>query len=157
PADTPSHLHPPAFAHKNRPAVLGGKFGLPQVWRSLAILRLGPAVVYLAGMSAETYAGVELGGTKCIAILASGPERILARETVPTTTPGETLGRLGDILSDWRSQGFAALGIGSFGPLDLGRGTIASTPKPGWRNADVKRRLEDAAGVSAAFDTDVNG
>jgi fructokinase len=109
------------------------------------------------GMSAETYAGVELGGTKCVAILASGPERILARETVPTTTPDETLGRLGDILSAWRSQGFAALGIGSFGPLDLGRGTIASTPKPGWRDAEVKRRLEDAAGVSAAFDTDVNG
>jgi fructokinase len=108
-------------------------------------------------MSAETYAGVELGGTKCIAILARGPERILARETVPTTTPDETLSRLGDILSSWRSQDLRALGIGSFGPLDLSRGTIASTPKPGWRDAEVKRRLEDAARVCAAFDTDVNG
>jgi fructokinase len=108
-------------------------------------------------MSAEVYAGVELGGTKCVAILASGPERILARETVPTTTPDETLGRLGEILSGWKREGFAALGIGSFGPLDLDSGTIASTPKPGWRGAEVKRRLEEAAGVPAAFDTDVNG
>lgn len=104
-----------------------------------------------------TYSGVELGGTKCIAILASGPDRVLARETVQTTTPDETLGRLGDILSRWRSQDFAALGIGSFGPLDLDRGIIAATPKPGWRGAEVKSKLQAAAGVPAAFDTDVNG
>jgi fructokinase len=108
-------------------------------------------------MDAETYAGVELGGTKCIAILASGPERILAREMVATSTPDETLGKISEILSGWRSQGFTALGIGSFGPLDLEKGTIAATPKPGWRGAKVKQRLEDAAGVAAAFDTDVNG
>jgi fructokinase len=108
-------------------------------------------------MSAELYAGVELGGTKCVAILASGPEQILARETVPTTTPDETLGRLGEILAGWKAHGFAGLGIGSFGPLDLDAGTIASTPKPGWRGAEVKRRLEEAAGTLAAFDTDVNG
>ena len=108
-------------------------------------------------MSAGIFAGVELGGTKCIAILASGPDRILARETVPTTTPDETLGRLGEILSGWRPEGFTAFGIGSFGPLDLTAGTVASTPKPGWRGAEMKRRLERAAGVPAAFDTDVNG
>jgi fructokinase len=108
-------------------------------------------------MSAELYAGVELGGTKCVAILAAGPQRILARETVPTTTPDATLGRLGEILSSWKTQAPAALGIGSFGPLDLEVGTVATTPKAGWRGAEVKRRLEEAAGVPAAFDTDVNG
>jgi fructokinase len=108
-------------------------------------------------MKAEIYAGVELGGTKCVAILASGPERIVARETVPTTSPDETLGRLGEILSGWKSEGFSALGIGSFGPLDLAAGTIASTPKPGWRGAKVKQRLQAAAGAATAFDTDVNG
>lgn len=107
-------------------------------------------------MSAETYAGVELGGTKCIAILASGPQGIVARETVPTTTPDETLGHLCDILSRWKARGYSALGIGSFGPLDLDAGTVATTPKPGWRGAEVKRTLERAAGVPAAFDTDVN-
>ncbi len=110
-----------------------------------------------------TYAGVELGGTKCVAILASGPDAIIARETVPTTSPKETLGRLEQILSGWRpGQGFTALGIGSFGPIDLDQGSqsfgqITSTPKPGWRGADVLGRLQRAAGTPAAFDTDVNG
>jgi fructokinase len=108
-------------------------------------------------MNAETYAGVELGGTKCVAILASGPERILARETVPTTSPDATLGRLSEILEGWKREEFRALGIASFGPLDLEAGTIASTPKPGWRGAEVRQWLERAAGVPTVFDTDVNG
>ena len=109
------------------------------------------------------YAGVELGGTKCVAILAGGPDEILAREIVPTTTPDETLGKLGEILSRWRSTHVPqALGIASFGPLELDPrspdyGRIAATPKPGWEGAPVKERLERAAGVPAAFDTDVNG
>jgi fructokinase len=113
-------------------------------------------------VTATIYAGIELGGTKCIAILARSPGEILARETVPTTAPDETLGRIEPILSGWRSdQGFAALGIGSFGPLDLDPrspdyGKITSTPKPGWRGADVLGRLRKAAGTRAAFDTDVN-
>jgi fructokinase len=66
-------------------------------------------------------------------------------------------------LSDWRwGQGFTALGIGSFGPIDLDPGSqsfgqITSTPKPGWRSADVLGRLRRAAAAPAAFNTDVNG
>lgn len=109
------------------------------------------------------YAGVELGGTKCVAILAGRPDEIAARETVPTTTPDETLGKLEQILSRWRADvGFEALGIASFGPLELDHasanyGKIAATPKPGWQGAPVKERLERSAGVPAVFDTDVNG
>jgi fructokinase len=110
-----------------------------------------------------SYAGVELGGTKCVAILARGPGEVLAREMVPTTTPDETLGQLADILRRWRSgQGYEALGIASFGPVDLGQrsptfGHITSTPKPGWSGTDVLGQLQRAAEVPAAFDTDVNG
>lgn len=115
-------------------------------------------------MSDDLFAGVELGGTKCIALLASGPGEILASEQVPTTTPQETLGRLAQILEDWRTEHrFVALGIGSFGPLDLDAssptyGQITSTPKPGWARAPVLELLrEAAAGVPTAIDTDVNG
>lgn len=109
------------------------------------------------------YAGVELGGTKCVAILARGPGDVLARETVPTTTPDETLTRLGAILERWRAeQPYAALGIASFGPVDLDtrsstHGHITSTPKPGWSGTDVLGPLRSAVAVPAAFDTDVNG
>ncbi|MEA3035742.1 MAG: fructokinase [Sphingomonadales bacterium] len=111
--------------------------------------------------SPELFAGVELGGTKCVCLLASGPADIRARETVPTTTPAETLGALRARLEQW-APGFAALGIASFGPLDLdpaspGWGRIAATPKPGWRGIDVAGTLGAALGVPVAFDTDVNG
>ena len=113
--------------------------------------------------SSAIYAGVELGGTKCVVLLARGPDEILARETLPTTLPDETLGSIEQILAAWRSEhGFAALGIASFGPIDLDRaspryGEITSTPKPGWRGTQVRARLERAADVPTAFDTDVNG
>ena len=110
----------------------------------------------------DTFAGVELGGTKCIAIVARGPDDVIARETVPTTTPEETLGAIEATLLRWRREiGFTALGIGSFGPLELDRtsahyGRITNTPKPGWSGVGVLRPLERAAGVPTAFDTDVN-
>ena len=108
--------------------------------------------------SNDIFAGVELGGTKCVAILAHGQDEVLARETLPTTTPEETLGRIEQILAHWQSEhGFAALGIGSFGPLDLGSGIITTTPKPGWRGTQVRDCLARAAAVPTAFDTDVNG
>jgi fructokinase len=109
------------------------------------------------------FAGVELGGTKCVAILASGPAEIVARETVPTTNPDETLGSLSAILADWKPQSnYAGLGVASFGPVDLdpaspSYGSITNTPKPGWRGTDVLGRLQAIADVPAAFDTDVNG
>src|SRR3954454_5002248 len=103
--------------------------------------------------SNDIFAGVELGGTKCVAILARGPDDVLARETVPTTSPEETLGRIEEILTNWRSEhGFAALGIASFGPINLdedsaGHGEITSTPKPGWRGTQVRDRLARAPAV----------
>jgi fructokinase len=110
----------------------------------------------------EIYAGVALGGTKCVAILARGPEEIVEREALPTTSPEETLGRIEQLLLRWSSAAaFEALGIGSFGPLNLdpqsrAYGRIANTPKPGWSGVDVLGRLQRAVAVPTAFDTDVN-
>lgn len=113
--------------------------------------------------SPPLFAGVELGGTKCVASLARGPEAIVAQEIVPTTTPEETLGAIEHLLDRWKSQhSYSALGIASFGPIEIDAsspsyGSITTTPKPGWRDTDVLRRLARAAKVPAAFDTDVNG
>jgi fructokinase len=110
-----------------------------------------------------TYAGVELGGTKCVAMLARGRDDILERASVPTTSPEATLAAIEQLLEQWKAgPGFDALGIASFGPVDLDRGSasyghIVHTSKPGWSDSDVAGRLERAAGVPTAFDTDVNG
>ena len=109
------------------------------------------------------YAGVELGGTKCVAILARGPEDVLARTSIPTTSPEDTLGQIEAILLDWKAgNAFDALGIASFGPIDLDLnsptfGHMLATTKPGWAGADVAPRLQRTVGVPTALDTDVNG
>lgn len=115
-------------------------------------------------MSGPHLAGVELGGTKCICTLASAEGEIVAQEIVPTgAEPDETLARLAGIVADWKTKpGFASLGIASFGPVDLDPGSpswgfITTTPKPGWAQVDVARRLGRDLDVPIAFDTDVNG
>jgi fructokinase len=110
-----------------------------------------------------TYAGVELGGTKCVLMLALGPDQIIERTTVPTTSPEATLEAIERLLQQWKTDhGFEALGIASFGPVELDRsspsyGHIVHTSKRGWSDVDVAGRLERCAAVPTAFDTDVNG
>lgn len=109
---------------------------------------------------APLIAGVELGGTKCICIVARGPEDIVAERRIPTTTPEQTLAAIEEALAD--APRFAALGIASFGPVSLDRGAadygcITATPKPGWRQTDVVCRLRDRFGVPIGFHTDVTG
>lgn len=109
-------------------------------------------------------AGVELGGTKCVCVLGTGPEDIRAEERLPTTDPESTLSRIEGVLAQWRDQhgDFAALGIASFGPLDLAarsptHGFIKATTKPGWSNTDVAGRLARRFAVPVGVNTDVNG
>jgi fructokinase len=109
---------------------------------------------------APLIAGVELGGTKCVCILARGPDAIEEQVRIPTTRPDETLAAIEAVLDRW--SGFAALGIASFGPVSIDRsaadyGHITATPKPGWSGTDVARRLERRFGVPTGFHTDVTG
>jgi fructokinase len=109
--------------------------------------------------------GVELGGTKCVCLIGTGPDDIREQIAIPTGgDANETLQQIEAILCNWNSLHgpIAALGIASFGPLDLDRasahyGSITSTAKPGWRYTDVARRLARLFPVPVGFDTDVNG
>ncbi|WP_070156767.1 ROK family protein [Sphingobium phenoxybenzoativorans] len=101
-------------------------------------------------------AGVELGGTKIICILGTGPEDVRERVELPTGAPDATLAAIADVLARWD---YAALGIGTFGPVDLDPasptyGFITNTPKPGWQGTPL---LGLASGRPVAIDTDVNG
>jgi len=110
-------------------------------------------------------AGVELGGTKCVCLMGTGPGDIREQTTLATgTDPQATLERIDRILKGWQDvHGPAqALGIASFGPLNLTRGSpgygcITSTVKPGWSQTDVLGRLAGGRVARVGFDTDVNG
>ncbi len=101
-------------------------------------------------------AGVELGGTKSIAVVGCGRE-VLATYRVPTTTPQETLGALSQQLAIWhRDYAPQAIGIASFGPISVERGIMLPTPKPHWAGADIVGAL--SVGFDAvSFHTDVTG
>lgn len=109
---------------------------------------------------APMVAGIELGGTKCNLILARGPDAIFEEKRIETTRPAETLAAIEATLDGWR--GFAAIGIASFGPVSIDRtagdyGAITSTPKPGWAQTDVARRIAARYAVPTGFHTDVVG
>lgn len=114
-------------------------------------------------MDDRLVAGIELGGTKCIVVLARGRD-IVESARFPTTDPKATLAALGDSLAGWQqSHGpVTAIGIGSFGPVGLDRhrddyGFITSTPKPGWKNTDLVGYFARRFEVPIGFDTDVAG
>lgn len=103
--------------------------------------------------------GIEAGGTKFVLAVGPSPDRITARHTIPTRDPATTLAEAAEWLAG--QGGITALGIGSFGPVELDRtsprwGFITATPKPGWADCDVAGYLGQALGVPVGFDTDVN-
>ena len=110
----------------------------------------------------STVAGVELGGTKCVCILGRSPDDVIEQVRIDTRDPKSTLAQIDALLDRWHSeQRFAALGIASFGPLQLDRsarnfGSIVSTTKPGWSDTPLLPRL-DRFDVPVAIDTDVVG
>jgi fructokinase len=108
------------------------------------------------------YGGIETGGTKTVCIVASSPEQIIAEERIPTSGPMETIQKMIDFfLSKTENYQLAAIGIASFGPVDLEKssptfGFVTTTPKPGWKNVDLYGQINKALKIPVAFDTDVN-
>jgi len=109
---------------------------------------------------------VEAGGTKFVCAVGTGPNEFLARTQFPT---GRSPARLLEKVAAWlkereREHGaLTALGVASFGPVDLDKasptyGHITTTPKPGWKNAEIVGALRRAfPHIPIGFDTDVNG
>ena len=101
---------------------------------------------------------LEAGGTKMVLSVGNGQNELLEQETIPTEMPEKTI----PAMIDWfRDKGISALGIGTFGPVDLNPasptyGWITKTPKPGWRDTPLLPPMRDALGVPVRIDTDVN-
>ncbi len=99
------------------------------------------------------FGAIEAGGTKFVCGVGTGPEDLTTVQ-IPSTTPEETVGECIALLSKHNLQ---AVGIASFGPVDLRTGHITSTPKAGWTDFDIAGTIGRALGVVVGFDTDVNG
>lgn len=110
----------------------------------------------------QWFGGIESGGTKFVCLIGNDPSHVLKEERFPTITPRETIERTIEFFLPYAErQELAAVGIASFGPLDLNPssltyGYITTTPKPGWSQVDLCGTIQRSLGVPVALDTDVN-
>jgi fructokinase len=108
------------------------------------------------------YGGVEAGGTKFVCMVATGPDQVVEEKRFPTTRPDETIQQANSFFAPYAQRGeLAAVGIASFGPVDLNPasptyGYITTTPKPDWNYVDLRGYVSRALDLPVAFDTDVN-
>lgn len=106
-------------------------------------------------------AGVELGGTKAVALLWQDGA-VVEQVRVPTRDPRSTVDSvIAPLARWWRAAPFAAIGIASFGPVTLDRsafdyGCIRTTPKAGWTGAPILSPIAERFACPIAIDTDVN-
>jgi fructokinase len=106
-----------------------------------------------------TYGAVEMGGTKTDMTVGTSFSDMADPHRVPTSDPETTLG---EIVSFFDGSEVSAVGVASFGPMQLDRassryGTVLFTPKPGWSGVAIHERLSSGLGLPVALDTDVNG
>lgn len=113
--------------------------------------------------AAPLIAAVEAGGSKFKCAVGTGPGDLKLSTSIATTTPHETIREMTDFFQSASRQlgPFSALGVGSFGPLDLAErsetyGYITTTPKPGWQFTDLLGPMRECYHVPVGFDTDVN-
>ena len=110
----------------------------------------------------QLFGGIEAGGTKFVCLVGNDPNHLLKEERFPTTTPGETIHKVTEFFLPYVKRGeLTALGIASFGPLDLDPdsptyGYITTTPKTNWKQIDLYGEIQQRLHVPVAFDTDVN-
>ncbi len=102
---------------------------------------------------------LEAGGTKMVCAVGKEDGSILDQISIPTRGPEETLA---DIIGYFKDKDISALGVASFGPVDVKPssptyGFILDTPKLAWRHKDILSPLKEALKVPMKLDTDVNG
>jgi len=106
------------------------------------------------------FGGIEAGGTKFVCGVGTGPDDLKTAQ-FPTSTPDITVASVIDFFKTEAGARLEAVGIGSFGPVDLDPtsatyGHITSTPKPGWENFPLLGAIQQGLDVPTALETDVN-
>ena len=101
---------------------------------------------------------LEAGGTKMVLGVFSKEGELLKEHTIPTREPENTLPQIQAFFDENKID---ALGIASFGPLDLLKtsptyGYITSTPKLAWQNYPLLPALCAERNIPCEIDTDVN-
>jgi len=101
---------------------------------------------------------IEAGGTKFVCGIGNEHGTIEERVSFPTEHPEKTLAQVFDY---FKNKGVEAIGIGSFGPINIDEsspayGYVTTTPKPGWSGYPFLPAMKQQFDVPMGWDTDVN-
>ena len=117
-------------------------------------------------MAKQTFAGIDIGGTKTAVVLSSEPPQIqvrLAFLTRPEKGPELAIRLIVENLTKALSSlgrnrtNLAAIGISCGSPLDSARGHIQSPPNlPTWKDVPICQILESQFGVPCYLENDAN-
>jgi glucokinase len=110
--------------------------------------------------------GIDIGGTKLAAGVATPGGQLLASERRPTDAhdgPEAVIGRIVELArsvvaeAGVADQGVHRIGIGCGGPLDPWAGVIRNALNlPGWLDIPIVARIQEALGAPAFLDNDAN-
>jgi len=114
---------------------------------------------------ASHWIGVDLGGTKMLAVLYDRDLRPLARIRKRTkghegadVGVGRMVGMIEALLGEVKLPAgtLGGVGIGCPGPLDLDRGIVLEMPNLGWKNVKIDKAIKSAFGCDAVVVNDVD-
>ena len=115
------------------------------------------------GDSNPLFGAIEAGGTKFVCAVGDASGRLLFEGRIPTEDPTSTFARVFEFFRSAEGMfgPLRAIGLASFGPLDLNPmsrryGHVLGTPKAGWTEFDVRGVIAAEFDVPVGFDTDVN-
>lgn len=114
----------------------------------------------------QLYAGVDIGGTKILVLIADAGGTVLGRARVPTQAsqgPEAVIARIADTVRAAATDAHVDIsritsgGVSAPGPIDLMEGTITDPPNlPGWHNVPLARVLQQKLGVPMVLENDAN-
>ncbi|MBI2724024.1 MAG: ROK family protein [Chloroflexi bacterium] len=120
----------------------------------------------MSGAPPVLYAGIDLGGTKILVLIAGADGKILGEEriaTMATGGPESVIGRICDTVRDAAKEAgvdvaaLRAAGVSAPGPIDVAEGVITDPPNlPGWHNVPLAKIMQERLGVPAMLENDAN-
>jgi glucokinase len=112
------------------------------------------------------YAGIDLGGTKVLALIADSDGAVLGQAKLTTEAsrgPDAVISRIIEAATEAaRDAGvtlrdIAGVGVAAPGPIDRDEGVITDPPNlKGWHNVPLARSLRERFGVPTALENDAN-
>lgn len=116
--------------------------------------------------AAEMFAGIDLGGTKILVLIADASGQVLGSVREPTQAtqgPESVIARIAACVRKAAEDAHVdvaslrAAGVSAPGPIDVAEGVITDPPNlPGWHNVPLARILRERLGVPALLENDAN-